>query len=181
MRYANILLLLFACASAYAAGDRTSVDATLNAWHRAAAEANESRYFGAMAPEFVFLGTDATERWDLASFRAFAHPYFAKGKAWTFTPRDRYVILSPTGEIAWFDEKLDSTTYGECRGTGVLRRIDGAWKIAHYNLTIPIPNDLAKTVVEMIRWALPPGHHATNLNELPVEYLRLRELPERDR
>jgi hypothetical protein len=52
----------------------------------------------------VFLGTDATERWDLAAFREFAHPYFAKGKAWTFVPR-RHVILSPAGDVAWFDEK----------------------------------------------------------------------------
>jgi hypothetical protein len=25
------------------------------------------------------------------------------------------------------------------------------WKVAHYNLTIPIPNDLAKKVVAMIK------------------------------
>ena len=151
MKRTLALLLLIVCASALEADDRAPIDATLDAWHRAAAEANEARYFVAMAPEFVFLGTDATERWDLASFRAFAHPYFAKGKAWTFTPRDRHVTLSPAGDIAWFDEKLDSASYGECRGSGVLRRISGTWKIAHYNLTIPIPNDLAKTVVEMIR------------------------------
>ena len=124
-------------------------DATLDAWHKAAAAADEKAYFDAMAPEFIFLGTDATERWDIASFREFAHPYFAKGKAWTFVPRDRHVIVQ--GDVAWFDEKLDSASYGECRGSGVLRRIDGQWKVAHYNLTIPIPNDLAKKVVKMIR------------------------------
>ena len=141
-----LVFLLAACASA----PPPSVDATLDDWHRAAAEADETRYFGAMSPDFVFLGTDATERWDLASFRAFAHPYFAKGKAWTFVPRDRHVITSPRGDVAWFDEKLDSSSYGECRGTGVVRRIAGQWKIAHYNLTIPIPNDLAPEVVKMI-------------------------------
>lgn len=125
----------------------------VDAWHRAADQADEASYFGAMAPEFVFLGTDATERWDLAAFREFAHPYFAKGKAWTFVPRERHVILSPDGNVAWFDEKLDSASYGECRGSGVLRRDRGTWKLAHYNLTIPIPNDLAKSVVEMIRKA----------------------------
>ena len=126
----------------------------LDDWHHAAAVADEARYFGHAAPEFVFLGTDATERWDLASFREFAHPYFAKGKAWTFVPRDRHVVVN--GDVAWFDEKLDSASYGECRGSGVLRKIAGEWKIAHYNLTIPIPNALAKRVVEMIR-AQPPA------------------------
>ncbi|HUR82084.1 MAG TPA: nuclear transport factor 2 family protein [Thermoanaerobaculia bacterium] len=142
------LLLLTACATAPAL---QPVNAMLDDWHRAAAEADEARYFGAMTPEFVFLGTDATERWDRASFLEFAHPYFAKGKAWTFVPRDRHVLFSPHGDVAWFDEKLESASYGECRGSGVARRVNGAWKIAHYNLTIPIPNALAKSVVEMIR------------------------------
>ena len=103
-----------------------------------------------MTSAAIFLGTDASERWNATDFRAFAHPYFAKGKAWTFTPRDRHVIMSGN-DVAGFDEKLDSATYGECRGSGVLIKMNGEWKIAHYNLTIPIPNALAKTVVEMIR------------------------------
>src|SRR5207244_38487 len=72
--------------------DRTeNVNAMLDAWHRAAAEANEAHYFDAMTPEFVFLGTDASERWDKKTFREFSHPYFAKGTAWTFKPHDRHV------------------------------------------------------------------------------------------
>lgn len=143
------LLLLAACASAPPRID--DVSHVLDDWHKAAADADESRYFGYAAPEFVFLGTDGSERWDLASFRAFAHPYFAKGKAWTFVPHDRHVQAGPREDVAWFDEKLDSASYGECRGTGVVRYTRDGWKIAQYNLEIPIPNDLAKTVVQMIR------------------------------
>jgi ketosteroid isomerase-like protein len=146
-----VALALLLSAYAALADTPTAINAMLDDWHDAAADADEARYFGAMAPEFVFLGTDASERWDVASFRAFSHPYFAKGKAWTFVPRDRHVIVSPNGDVAWFDEKLDSASYGECRGSGVVRKVGDAWKIAHYNLTIPIPNDLAKSVVEMIR------------------------------
>jgi ketosteroid isomerase-like protein len=150
MRVLLVALLLCACATT--GGDpRSEVAALLDDWHDAAADADETRYFGHMSPDFVFLGTDATERWDVPAFRAFAHPYFAKGKAWTFTPRERHVMLSPRGDVAWFDEKLDSATYGECRGSGVVRRVGGEWKVAHYNLTIPIPNDLAKEVVAKIR------------------------------
>jgi ketosteroid isomerase-like protein len=148
MRRLVPLLLLASCATS---APSQSVDEVLDRWHAAAAAADESAYFAAVAPDFVFLGTDATERWDLASFRAFAHPYFAKGTAWTFKPRDRHVVFAPRADVVWFDEKLDSASYGECRGTGVLRRIGGSWKIAQYNLTIPIPNDLAKTIVGMIR------------------------------
>lgn len=145
-----VAVFLFVASAAFA-DSRPSINTMLDDWHDAAADADEARYFAAMAPEFVFLGTDATERWDVTAFREFAHPYFAKGKAWTFVPRDRHVILSPGGDVAWFDEKLDSASYGECRGTGVVRRVGNVWKVAHYNLTIPIPNELAKSVVEMIR------------------------------
>lgn len=151
MRLLPFLLLLAACASSPAADPRPAIGAMIDGWHDAAADADEARYFGAMAPEFVFLGTDATERWDVAAFREYAHPHFAKGTGWKFVPLDRHVIVSPRGDVAWFDEKLDSASYGECRGSGVVRLVDGTWKIAHYNLTIPIPNELAKEVVGMIR------------------------------
>jgi len=150
------VLLAAACATApNVPHDHDDVNVVLDGWHRAAAEANEVRYFDATAPEFVFLGTDATERWDRAAFREFAHPYFAKGTAWTFTPRARRVTLSPRADVAWFDERLDSATYGECRGSGVLRKEQGRWLITQYNLSIPIPNALAKKVVEEIRGAAP--------------------------
>src|SRR5256885_818553 len=118
----TLLSLLLALTAATAQPNAAAVDRVVDDWHKAAADADEARYFGYAAPEFVFLGTDATERWDLASFRAFAHPYFAKGKAWTFTPRNRHVTFSPAGDVAWFDESLDSASYGECRGSGVLRK-----------------------------------------------------------
>lgn len=131
--------------------ETAAVSRTVDAWHKAAADADEGRYFGLMTADAVFLGTDATERWNAASFREFAHPYFAKGKAWTFVPHDRHVMISPAGDVAWFDEKLDSASYGDCRGSGVLEKTASGWRIAHYNLTIPIPNALAKSVVQMIQ------------------------------
>ena len=47
-----------------------------------------------------------------------------------------------TGEGAW-----------RRRGTGVLQRIDDTWKLAHYNLTVPIPNALLDGVVEQLNAA----------------------------
>ena len=130
-----------------------AVASVLDAFHAAAARADEEAYFGLLAPNAVFLGTDATERWDKAAFRAFAHLYFAQGKGWTYTPRDRHVDLSPDGRFAWFDELLDSASYGECRGTGVLQKGDGGWKIVQYSLSVPMPNDIAKDLVARIREA----------------------------
>jgi len=128
-----------------------AVNQSLDAFHRAAARADEAAYFDLMAPEFVFLGTDATERWTKETFRTFAHPYFAQGKGWAFVPRQRHVDLAAEGRIAYFDELLDSASYGECRGSGVLERIGSAWKLRQYHLTIPLPNALAKEIVARIR------------------------------
>jgi hypothetical protein len=61
------------------------------------------------------------------------------------------VSISHDGKTAWFDERLDSASYGECRGSGALQLERGTWKIEQYNLTIPIPNDLAKEFVNRIR------------------------------
>jgi hypothetical protein len=123
----------------------------LDDFHLAAAQADEARYFGHLAANAVFLGTDGSERWEKEAFRAFAHPHFAQGKGWTFTPRDRHLTFSTDGRVAWFDEALDSATYGACRGSGVLEKTKEGWKITQYNLSIPIPNDLAKEFVARIR------------------------------
>jgi len=131
-----------------------AVAAVLDAFHDAAARADEAAYFAVLAPNAVFLGTDAGERWDKVAFRAFVHSYFSQGKGWTFRPRDRHLQASQDGGVLWFDEKLDSDSYGECRGSGVVeRQTDGRWRITQYNLTIPIPNDLAKEFVARIRAA----------------------------
>jgi len=133
--------------------ETAAVAAVLDAFHAAAARADEGAYFALLAPNAVFLGTDATERWNKAAFRAFAHPYFAAGKGWTYTPRDRHVDLSPDGRVAWFDELLDNASYGECRGSGVLQRTGDGWRIVQYNLAVPMPNALAKELVARIREA----------------------------
>jgi hypothetical protein len=158
MRSTLVFLLTLAVVTPLAAAETptsptVAIEQVLDAFHTAAAKADEEAYFALLAPTGVFLGTDATERWDKAAFQAFAHPYFAKGTAWTFVPRNRHVNLSADGRVAWFDELLDSANYGECRGSGVLEKIDGAWKVQQYNLTIPLPNDLAKDVVAQIRAA----------------------------
>lgn len=147
-----LLLSLPTLAGAAQSDSKAEVARALDAFHAAAARADEAAYFDLLAPAAVFLGTDATERWDKEAFRAFAHTYFAQGKGWTFVPRDRHVDFAAAGRIAWFDELLDSASYGECRGTGLLERgADGRWRILQYHLTIPVPNQLAKEVVARIR------------------------------
>ena len=128
---------------------QAAVAAVLDDWHAAAAAADETRYFKHFAPDAVFLGTDGTERWTLEEFRRYAHPYFGMG-AWTFKPVGRHVFFSSDGAVAWFDEALDTPNLGPARGSGVLVRIKGVWKVAHYDLSVPIPNTLLKEFKERI-------------------------------
>lgn len=153
-----LALALASCASRREAGRPTATTTTadegvvarvLDDWHDAAAKADEGRYFGHFASAGVFLGTDGKERWTVPEFRAYAHPHFAKGKAWTFRAVRRAISFG--GGVAWFDEDLDTPHLGPARGSGVLVRDDGgAWKIAQYNLSIPIPNERFKDVKALI-------------------------------
>jgi ketosteroid isomerase-like protein len=152
----SLLVSLGACAPASEPPSREVVDRVLDDWHLAAAQADEERYFGHFAPEAVFMGTDATERWTREEFRTYAHERFKTGTGWTYTGRDRHVAFSPAGDVAWVDERLDNARYGELRGTAVLLCAGDTWKIAHYNMVFPIPNDLAPEVVARIKETLGP-------------------------
>lgn len=122
------------------------------ALHQAASDADAERYFALFTPDAVFLGTDPDERWTRDEFRAFVTPYFADGRGWTYIQITHHLSLSDDGDTAWFDEELLNDSYGRCRGSGVVERgTDGRWRIAQYNLTIPVPNDLASDLVSRIR------------------------------
>ncbi len=131
------------------------IDAVLNAFHAAAAAADEERYFATLAPDAVFLGTAPGERWAGKDFRDFVHSYFSRGRGWSYTPSARSVDIAADGETAWFDETVENEHYGACRGTGVLRVHDGAWRVEQYNLTIPVPDELAPDLVARIREVRP--------------------------
>jgi hypothetical protein len=45
---------------------------------------------------------------------------------------------------------LDTPNLGLCRGSGVLVSLGGQWKIAQYNLPVPIPNALVSAIVKQI-------------------------------
>jgi len=132
-------------------GVAADVGFTLDDLHDAAAKGDETSYFAILPDDAVFLGTDATERWTGAQFKAFAMPYFERGPAWIYVPLRRWVTVSVDGAFAWFDEVLDNEGYGECRGSGVLERRAERWVVRQYNLTVPVPNDLLRGVVERIR------------------------------
>ncbi|MFT4913315.1 MAG: hypothetical protein ACI9YM_001909 [Brevundimonas sp.] len=130
-----------------------AVGAVIDRMHAAAATADGATYFAQFTPDARFIGTDAGERWSLQAFRAYAEPYFARGQGWTYVPHDRVVTIAPIACrcVAWFDERLDNASYGETRGSGVLRLTEDGWKIEQYVLSFAVPNDVARDVVTVIR------------------------------
>jgi hypothetical protein len=144
-------LIAFSAAAGEHRSAEKEIDGVLSSFHQAASDANGDLYFSLFAEGAIFIGTDATERWTVDEFKAFAEPYFSEGRGWTYAKTERNVFVAPDGQTAWFDEMLWNQTYGTCRGTGVLVRIDGGWRIAQYHLTFPIPNELSAEFTARIK------------------------------
>lgn len=117
MRLTLVLLSLLVPSTTFGADDpaleakRRAIGTMLDTWHKAASEANEVKYFGHIADDGVFFGTDMKERWNKEDFRKFAKPLFDKGKGWTFKATKRNVMLAKDGKTAWFDEELNTPKF----------------------------------------------------------------------
>jgi ketosteroid isomerase-like protein len=153
MRNIPFLLFLFfltGCKSNFQEieSNKSKINATLDSWHKAATNAEFDTYFSLMTSDGVFIGTDATENWQNEAFKTFSKPYFDKGKAWNFSSLQRTIYLNKNQDTAWFDELLD-TQMKICRGSGVLIKVENEWKIAHYVLSMTIPNELTTEVIKL--------------------------------
>lgn len=146
-----VLLVTFLCAPLMVSASDKSVNATLDALHQSASVANADAYFALFSDNAVFIGTDASEVWTIAEFKDYAMPHFNKGTGWAYHPYQRHLYFSEDGNTAWFDELLKNKKLGITRGTGVLVKQEGSWKIAQYHLAIPIPNAIANDVATQIK------------------------------
>ncbi|HSG89035.1 MAG TPA: nuclear transport factor 2 family protein [Pseudomonadales bacterium] len=148
----HLLLAFLLLGSAQARADLfDDPDAVLDALHARAAAADYDGYFALYTDDAVFLGTDAGERWPIEEFRRYTQARFATGTGWTYVPTERHLMRAADGDTIWFDEIVVGASMGPCRGTGVLVRTDVGWQIAHYSLTLLVPNALADEVTASIR------------------------------
>ncbi len=149
--FSSRVLMFFAVLSfgiCNAQKEKSDINLVLDNWHKAAAEANFDNYFGVFTKSAHYIGTDAGENWDVNSFKAYAKPFFDRGRAWSFTSLQRNIYFSADKKTAWFDELLN-TQMKICRGSGVLIKEKGKWKIDHYVLSMTIPNDNTTEVVKI--------------------------------
>lgn len=135
-----IVLLIFS----QSGWTQEKLDALLDGLHQDAHEGNFESYFSRYSTKAIFLGTDKSERWTIEEFKTYAKPAFVDGHGWTYKVIERN--WEGDGDIQWFDEILFNEKLGHCRGTGVVELVSGEWKIAHYALTMLIPNSIAVEV-----------------------------------
>ena len=85
-----------------------------------------------------------------AEFYEWQKPRTKDGVAWDFNAFERNIYFGENSVYAWFDEKL---TYsgGTLRGSGVLIKRNDGWKIMHYVLSLPVPNEKFSAVLKAIR------------------------------
>ncbi len=126
--------------------EKTEISTMLDTFNATAAKADYTGYFNLFADESTFIGTDATEIWDKKAFMVWAKPYFDKKKTWNFKALKRNIYFSKDGKLAWFDELLD-TQMKICRGSGVVEKINGSWKVKQYVLSVTVPNEVVDKVV----------------------------------
>ena len=150
--FACLLLLSFNTIAQGGDSDATyrkQINTFIDQWHDDAANSRLA-YFDKIAPHGIYIGTDKTELWNRDQFKAWAQRAFERKSAWSFKAVKRNVYMSPDRKFIWFDELLD-TQMGPCQASGVIRKTVKGFEIEHYQLSIAVPNELAKQVTKMVK------------------------------
>lgn len=132
------------------ADNDASLDTVLDTWHHAASIADFDGFFDVINENGIYLGTDASERWTKTEFEEWARPWFERDSAWDFTVISRNITFSETGTSAWWDEMLD-TQMGTARGSGIAELTASGWKINHYHLALPVPNEKLDAFMQLMQ------------------------------
>ena len=148
-----LVLFLFTGGLAVAAHhEEEAIGQVLDDFHDAAAHGDKDRYLGHMTDAAVFMGTDEWERWPKhPEFVDYVNGRFQDGAGWSYRSVERQISVADSGDVAWFDEVVYSEANGRFRGTGVLVKQAGTWKIAHYAMSFLIFNENWQDVVELTR------------------------------
>jgi SnoaL-like domain len=147
---ATIIFCIIGCANkpSVVPNNEQQIATLLDGFNIAAAKADYNTYFNYFDDDAIFIGTDATERWNKQAFMIWAKPYFDKKTTWNFTTLQRHIYIDTASNIAWFDELLE-TQMKICRGSGVLKKQENEWKIKQYVLSTSVPNKILDSVIHL--------------------------------
>lgn len=144
----SLFILLITVQLSWSFSQTSILNPIVDEWHANATNTNFDAYFDIMTANFVFLGTAPGERWTKTEFATFCKPFFEKGSAWAFIPSNRNWVFSKDKKTAWFDEDLSTWMEG-CRGSGIMVKERGIWKLAYYNLTVLIENEKIQEFIKL--------------------------------
>ncbi|MDA7569307.1 nuclear transport factor 2 family protein [Emcibacteraceae bacterium] len=152
--FLSLMALAFIASPTFAQSypeDEKAIIAVLDDFHDAAAKADKDRYLGHFTEDGAFLGTDEWERWPLKpDFTEYVDMRFKNG-GWSYHSEKKVIAFSKAGSVAWFDEtSISNRNGGRFRGSGVLEKIDGTWKIAQYVLSFLVYNEVGGEVGKII-------------------------------
>ena len=151
IKHSLFLIIILGLSGIAISADVDDIGKVLDDFHDAAAHADKDRYLGLMTDDAVFMGTDEWERWPKhPDFTDYVDGRFKNG-GWSYKSVERQIRVADSGDIAWFDEVVFSESNGRFRGTGVLTRQNGTWKIAHYAMSFLVLNENWEEVVELTR------------------------------
>ncbi len=125
-----------------------AINTLLDSLNIAAAQADFKTYFTYFTSTATYNGTDATENWNKQTFMEWAKPYFDEKTTWNFKSIKRNIFFGENDDIAWFEELL-STQMKICRGSSVVIKLNGKWKIEQYVLSMTVPNSKIDAVVAL--------------------------------
>ncbi|MBN2682613.1 MAG: nuclear transport factor 2 family protein [Bacteroidales bacterium] len=128
---------------------KAEINNLMNQWHRFAAN-SDKEFFELIAENGVYIGTDPEENWTKMEIENLYKPYFEQGKSWDFKAKERNIYVSADYERVWFDELLE-TWMGYCRASGYIEKQNDKWKICYYTISISVPNNKTKEVIEVIK------------------------------
>jgi hypothetical protein len=57
--------------------------------------------------------------------------------------------MAKNGDVAWFDEIIVSEKWGRFRGTGVVLKQQGTWKLSHYSMSVLVANEAFFDIAEI--------------------------------
>ncbi|PCI34279.1 MAG: hypothetical protein COB54_00350 [Alphaproteobacteria bacterium] len=135
--------------------DTAAINSLMEGFHDAAAQADKERYLGYFTTDGVFMGTDDWERWPMEpDFKEYVAGRFKGGTGWTYTSLERHIAFAPGNKVAWFDEITKSEKWGLFRGTGVVLKQDGQWKVAHYSMSVLVANEAWVAVSDLNKAAV---------------------------
>jgi hypothetical protein len=117
--------------------EETLAGAVLDDFHDAAAHGDKDRYLGHMTDDAVFMG--------------YVNSRFKDGAGWNYQSVERKMVIADNADTAWFDEVVFSESNGRFRGTGVLVKQGGQWKIAHYAMSFLVFNENWQEVIELTK------------------------------